>query len=202
MKAYQHFKTITYHKWLVMQGCFSIGLYRQGICHDLSKYSPTEFLVGARYFQGDRSPNNAEREEKGYSESWLHHKGRNRHHYEYWIDYSIHDIKGGMVPAPMPVKYILEMIMDRIAASKVYAKENYTRHNPLQYYKLGMDHAPLHEKTKKILELLLLILDKYGEEEMVSFIRKRIMRNRKLWDDKEEWPYLVEKYMKYYDVSL
>ena len=54
MKAYQHFKTITYHKWLVMKGCFSIGLYKQGICHDLSKYSPTEFFVGARFFQGDR----------------------------------------------------------------------------------------------------------------------------------------------------
>ena len=59
MKVYQHFKTITYHKWLVMKGCFSIGLYKQGICHDLSKYSPTEFFVGARFFQGNRSPNNA-----------------------------------------------------------------------------------------------------------------------------------------------
>ena len=71
MKALQHFKTITYHKWLVMKGCFSIGLYQQGICHDLSKYSPTEFFVGARFFQGTRSPNNAEREEKGYSA--VHH---------------------------------------------------------------------------------------------------------------------------------
>lgn len=86
--AWKHFRTITYHKYLVMKGCFAVGLYRQGLTHDLSKYSPAEFLVGAKYFQGNRSPNNAEREEKGYSSAWLHHKGRNRHHYEYWIDYS------------------------------------------------------------------------------------------------------------------
>ena len=81
--AWKHFRTITYHKYLVMKGCFAVGLYRQGLTHDLSKYSPAEFLVGAKYFQGNRSPNNAEREEKGYSSAWLHHKGRNRHHYEY-----------------------------------------------------------------------------------------------------------------------
>ena len=81
MKAWQHFKTITRHRWLVRQGCFKVGLYWQGITHDLSKYSPTEFGVGIRYFQGTRSPNAAEREDKGYSEAWIHHKGRNRHHF-------------------------------------------------------------------------------------------------------------------------
>ena len=67
MKAWQHFKTITHHKLLVMQGCFRVGLYRQGLTHDLSKYSPTEFRVGAKYYQGDRSPNSAERADIGYS---------------------------------------------------------------------------------------------------------------------------------------
>ena len=88
MKALQHLKTINHHKWLVCQGCFKVGLYKQGLLHDLSKYSPTEFLVGCKFYQGTRSPNNAEREVKGYSAAWLHHKGRNRHHYEYWLDYS------------------------------------------------------------------------------------------------------------------
>ena len=74
MKAWRHFKTITHHKLLVMKGCFQVGLYRQGLLHDLSKYGPTEFLVGCRYFQGNKSPNNAEREEKGYSSAWLHTK--------------------------------------------------------------------------------------------------------------------------------
>ena len=96
VRAWKHFKTITRHKYLVMKGCFAVGLYRQGLTHDLSKYEPSEFLIGARYFQGDRSPNNAEREEKGYSSAWLHHKGRNRHHYEYWIDYSTRDVPAAL----------------------------------------------------------------------------------------------------------
>ena len=148
-KNWLHFKLITKHKWIVFKLCSRVGMPWRGLIHDLSKYSPTEFLVGARFFQGNRSPNNAEREAKGYSSSWLHHKGRNKHHYEYWIDYSVKDIEGGMAPAPMPVKYILEMIMDRIAASKVYAREDYTRHHPLAYYKTGREQAPLHKKTKK-----------------------------------------------------
>ena len=77
MKIWKHFKTITYHRYLVMKGCFKVGLYYQGLTHDLSKYSPTEFWVGAKYYQGNRSPNNAEREDIGYSSAWLHHKGRN-----------------------------------------------------------------------------------------------------------------------------
>ena len=80
MKPWQHFKTITHHRLLVMLGCFRVGLYRQGLTHDLSKYSPAEFWQGAKYYQGTRSPNTAEREENGYSLAWMHHKGRNRHH--------------------------------------------------------------------------------------------------------------------------
>ena len=72
-KVIGHFTTITRHKILVMKECFKIGLYKQGLTHDLSKYSPTEFLVGCKYYQGNRSPNNAEREETGVSKAWLHH---------------------------------------------------------------------------------------------------------------------------------
>ena len=102
MNALRHFGTITKHKLLVMKACFQVGLYRQGLLHDLSKYTWTEFRTGVRYYQGDRSPNNAEREAKGYSSSWLHHKGRNKHHFEYWIDYTLKpgEILGGM---KMPV---------------------------------------------------------------------------------------------------
>ena len=80
MGVWQHFKTVHHHRALVREGCFRVGLYWQGLTHDLSKYSPTEFLRGAHYYQGTRSPNAAEREEKCYSEAWMHHKGRNRHH--------------------------------------------------------------------------------------------------------------------------
>ena len=175
-KAWKHFKTITYHKYLVMQGCFKVGLYKQGLLHDLSKYTPTEFLVGARYYQGNRSPNNAEREAIGYSSSWLHHKGRNKHHYEYWVDYSTKGIPGGMAPAPMPNKYIVEMLMDRIAACKVYHGEDYTTKAPLAYYELGKDIAPLHKVTRRKLEFLLHMLADKGEDYTFRYIRKRILK--------------------------
>lgn len=177
MKAWNHFKTITYHKYLVMKGCFRVGLYKQGMLHDLSKYSLSEFLVGARYYQGNRSPNNAEREAIGYSSAWLHHKGRNKHHYEYWIDYSTKDIAGGMAPAPMPVKYVVEMLMDRIAASKVYNKERYTDASPWEYYAKCREKVPLHPKTKKLLEKLLRMLSKRGEDYTFAYIRKKLLHN-------------------------
>ena len=201
VKAYQHFKTITYHKWLVMKGCFSIGLYRQGICHDLSKYSPVEFLVGAKFYQGDQSPNNAEREWRGYSQSWLHHKGRNKHHYEYWLDYSMENVKGGMAPAPMPIRYILEMIMDRIAASKVYSRESYTQRNPLNYYLWGRKDAPLHPKTRATMDLLLQLLAERGEREMIRFIRKEIMPVQRKWDSSKLWPKLISHFRKKYKLK-
>ena len=130
-KAWGHFCTITHHKLLVMRYCFRVGLYRQGLAHDLSKYSPCEFMVGVRYYQGFRSPNSAERAVKGYSEAWMHHKGRNRHHWEYWVD-----IKGNGDPTmegkPMPTRYVVEMFCDRIAASRVYKKDAYTDRSPLE----------------------------------------------------------------------
>ena len=183
MHAFKHFKTITYHKWLVLKGCFAVGLYRQGLCHDLSKYMPSEFFVGVKYFQGDRSPNNAEREDIGYSSAWLHHKGRNKHHYEYWLDYSTRNVKGGMAPAPMPVKYIVEMLMDRIAACKVYQKDKYTAGSALSYYLSGKDPAPLHEKTRMLLEFLLRYMDKYGEKQTYRFVKKELLPRRKEFDD-------------------
>ena len=175
MKAWKHFKTITYHKYLVCKGCFKVGLYWQGLTHDLSKYSPTEFKVGLKYYQGTRSPNNAEREDIGYSSAWLHHKGRNRHHYEYWIDYST-KVEGGMLPVPMPKKYIAEMIMDRIAACKVYNGDKYTDSSPLEYCNLGRDPAPLHEETRKWLVFFLTMLSEKGEKETYSYIKHEFLK--------------------------
>ena len=114
MKTLGHFKTITKHKWKVMKLCFRIGLYKQGLLHDMSKYAWCEFSTGMKYFQGDKSPNSVERREKGYSLAWLHHKGRNKHHWEFWVDFT----RTGLQPAKMPTRYVLEMFCDRIAASQ------------------------------------------------------------------------------------
>lgn len=90
-----HLRTILHHKNLVRHYCFRAGLYKQGIMHDWSKYSPVEFINSVRNFQGGKkSPNFGEKATKGYSSSWLHHKGRNRHHFEYWIDFTLNPDEG------------------------------------------------------------------------------------------------------------
>ena len=175
----KHFKTITTHKMLVMKACFRVGLYRQGLMHDMSKYSPTEFLVGCRYWQGFQRPNNAERKIKGYSAAWLHHKGRNKHHFEYWIDYSVSSAGHPMEGMRMPRKYVAEMLMDRIAASKVYNGDAYTDHDPLEYFLKGKAHYMMHPKTEKELEGLLRILDQRGEEYLYWYVRHRFLKGKK-----------------------
>lgn len=178
-KIWDHFKTITYHKYLVAQGCFRVGLYLQGLTHDLSKYSPTEFWAGVRYYQGTRSPNNAEREAMGYSAAWMHHKGRNRHHYEYWTDYQLQGPPGTIVPVPMPDRYIAEMIMDRIAACKVYQGKAYTDASPLAYYGRGTTRSPMHPDTREKLERMLRMLAEKGERETFACIRRELVEKRK-----------------------
>lgn len=173
MKALQHLRTINHHKRLVMEHCFQVGLYKQGFLHDLSKYSPAEFLVGCKYYQGTRSPNNAEREAVGYSSAWLHHKGRNKHHYEYWIDYNTQ--AGGMAPVPMPTRYVVEMLVDRIAASKIYEGKNYTDASPLKYYLKGVEKAPIHPDTAALLEKLLRMLAQKGEKKTFAYVRRKLL---------------------------
>lgn len=178
-KVWGHFKTITKHKILVMKHCFRIGLYKQGLLHDLSKYSPSEFLVGCKYYQGFRSPNNAEREDIGVSTAWLHHKGRNKHHYEYWMDYSAVKCDTIIAPVEMPKKYVAEMIMDRIAASKVYAGDSYTSKFPLEYYNRSKDIMwIIHDKTKEQMEFLLTMLAEKGEKETFSYIKNVFLKEK------------------------
>ena len=172
-KIWGHFKTITRHKCLVMSYCFKIGLYKQGLLHDLSKYSPTEFIMGCKYYQwGHRSPNNQEREETGLSQSWLHHKGRNKHHFEYWVDYGLPPCPTMITGVEMPRKYVAEMIMDRISASRIYGGDSYTTQAPLAYYLNSKEQMWfIHENTKSQMEFLLTMLAEKGEKETLSYIK-------------------------------
>lgn len=171
-----HLRTITAHKLRVMKYCFRAGLYGQGLLHDLSKYGPREFLVGAKYYQGDHSPNEEERLATGVSSAWLHHKGRNRHHLEYWIDYDPHQ-GGVMAGMEMPVKYVVEMFCDRVAASQTYLADNYTDASPWEYYKRSADRYLMHEKTRALLEKLLLMLRDEGEGRTIAYIRRVVLKN-------------------------
>ena len=116
-----HLRTICHHKRLVARHCFKVGLYRQGLTHDLSKFAPVEFIPGVKYFRGYRSPNEIERIEKGYSAAWLHHKGRNKHHFEYWIDFAP-DKSRGLIGNRMPLRFLVEMVMDATAASPTWPR--------------------------------------------------------------------------------
>ena len=170
-KALAHLRTINRHRRLVRRHCFRCGLIWQGLTHDLSKYCPSEFFVGAKYFQGDRSPNDAERRDVGASHSWMHHKGRNKHHYEYWTDYCFGEAEPRYVPVPMPEKYIIEMLCDRVAACEVYHKNDFDRSQPLAYFERCHTDNLMHPETAEKLRNYLRLYEEKGEEAF-DIIRK------------------------------
>jgi len=183
MKAWQHLKTINHHKWLVLCGCFRVGLYWQGLTHDLSKYSLTEFRSGAKYYQGNRSPNAAEREDKGYSEAWMHHKGRNRHHCEYWTDMNRETKR--YAPIPMPRKYLVEMVMDRRAACMTYQGKAYRDDSALRYFERGLERNFMHESTARELQYILTMLAEKGEGETFRYIKEEVLSGKPFpWEEK------------------
>ncbi len=165
----KHFTTITRHRHVVIVHAAKAGILWQGLMHDLSKYSPAEFIPGAKYWMGTRSPNDKERGELGYSSAWMHHKGRNKHHFEYWSDYNPETHL--MSPVKMPFKYVLEMFCDRVAASKIYQGENYKKEHPLEYFLRGKKRRVIHPETSLQLEYLLTMLSENGEEETFKFIK-------------------------------
>ena len=185
MHIFEHLKTINRHRREVRRLCFKIGLYRQGLVHDLSKYSPSEFLPGCRYYQGFRSPNDQERQERGYSSSWMHHKGRNRHHFEYWVDYPNQEqrefLEGGgermglltrFQAVEMPLKYVAEMFCDRVAACKVYRGSAYTQKDPLAYQDKMRPHVFMHPASEALITEMLTVLAERGEDAACRYIKK------------------------------
>ena len=171
-----HFKTVTEHRHAVIKHCFKAGIGFQGLRHDLSKFSPTEFIPGAKYYTGKRSPNEGERQEFGYSKAWLHHKGRNKHHFEYWADYNT--VSKRVEPVKMPVKYVAEMFCDRVAASKIYNKDSYNDAMPLEYFLRAKGRRVIHPETSDLIESLLVMLKEKGEDETFKYI-KQLVNNSK-----------------------
>ena len=166
----KHFRTITRHRHQVIRLCGKCGILWQGLRHDLSKYTPTEFLEGIRYYQGYRSPNVGAREANGFSRAWMHHQGRNRHHFEYWNDYNYKTrLKE---PVRMPVRFLVEMFCDRVAASKIYYAERYDDGKPLYYFRKGHSGRRMHPETAAQLYRLLVMLERDGEEKTCAYIRQ------------------------------
>lgn len=172
MHPIKHFKTITKHRHIVIKHCFKAGVFGQGLRHDLSKYSPTEFIPGMRYYAGTHSPNETERALFGYSLAWIHHKGRNKHHFEYWTDYN--PVSKVVEPVKMPVRYVAEMFCDRVAAGKIYNGDKYNDQSPIEYFMRGKGRRVIHPETSDLLESLLLMLSEKGEEATFKYIRELV----------------------------
>jgi len=184
-----HLKTIRAHKREVRRLMIAAGLPLQGIRHDWSKYLPSEFWRGARYYQGYRSPNAFERELEGFSRAWLHHKGRNKHHFEYWVDVvacasSMEEASNSqtmrMIGVPMPTRYVVEMFCDRVAASKIYQGNAYTDGSALAYLdrEYGASREIMHPDTYRFIKELLTYLNDHGEERTLDYIKHKIVKAR------------------------
>ncbi len=174
MHIIKHFITITKHRHKVMRYCFKSGLYWQGLCHDLSKYSRVEFFNRAKYFEGTYSPNNNERLPKGYSEAWMHHKGRNKHHCEYWVDADPKDKK--YKPVPMPKRYIAESICDRIAATEIYNKKNFKPQMVYDYFLREKENIPMHKETEEFIDALLNLYLENGKKYLFKYLKKNFRK--------------------------
>ena len=141
---FNHLKTIHTHKKWVFHYCCLAGIPLQGLTHDLSKYSPTEFFESIKYYQGTSSPINAAKADKGYSNAWFHHKGRNKHHYEYWMD----NFDNGGENIIMPYKYWVEMICDYLGAARAYRKEHFSYQDEYNWWLEKEKKCALNPKLK------------------------------------------------------
>lgn len=159
-RCYKHLLTICKHKYYVFKFSVKLGIPMQGLVHDMSKFHPVEFFESVKYFNGSRSPLEVSREKNGYSKAWFRHRGRNPHHWTYWID----SFGEGGIPVKMPFNYALEMICDILAASIVYNKDNFTPDMPLLYWQREKDNRFIHRDTYSFVETVLTLYSKHGDD--------------------------------------
>lgn len=114
-----------------------------------------------------------EKEQFGYANGWMHHKGRNKHHWEYWYDM----IDGKWQPLEMPYNYFVEMVCDRVAACKIYQKDKYTKESALNYYLTRNDGLYMHPKTNTMLKEVLTEISTKGEDIVFAELKQKI----KVW---------------------
>lgn len=145
-----HWNTVAIHRKWVRHYCFKMGLYWQGLTHDLSKYHPTEFLESVKYYQGTRSPIDACKDVNGYSMAWFHHRGRNKHHYEYWVD----NFDKGMTYNIMPYKYFVEQLCDYLGAGRAYMGEKFTYASELTWWQNKRKVCAMHPQQIKMLDAI------------------------------------------------
>ena len=166
---FMHLSLVSRHKWRVFVNCTKCGQVWRGLVHDLSKFSPTELFESVKYYQGDRSPIGACRRETGASLAWLHHKGRNKHHIEYWTDPEC-DIQ-----PLMPYPYAVECVCDKLAATRVYAGKGYSRDLPLKHWKKYGCKVAGNPNTLRFVEEIFLDVAEHGEDYVLN---KKYMKRK------------------------
>lgn len=162
-KFFKHLHVVNKHRFKVFCLCCRAGQFWRGLVHDLSKYSPEEFFEGVKYFNGGYSPIRNCKIENGYSKAWLHHFGRNKHHYEYWYDYA------SSIETPIiPYKYFVEMVCDSLAAGMTYQGKNWTDDYQLSYWLRTREKAKVHPKMDKLLTKVYSDVAKKGVKEVIN----------------------------------
>ena len=157
----KHLKTIRTHRRWVRKYCFKMGLYWQGLTHDLSKYSLAELSI-CKYYTGKGSPHQVAREAIGYSPSWIHHYHHNKHHFQAWWD---EDEEGKIIPMKMPYRYLMESFADMLGASKAYNPTNWEPQMLLDYWNNKcVGKRIMHEDSVKFLDAQIKNLVTCGEE--------------------------------------
>lgn len=164
-KILNHLGTIRKHRKWVRKYCFMAGIPWRGIKHDLSKYSPTEFFESARYWTGASSPINEAKKDKGYSRAWLHHRGRNTHHWAYWAD----NFSEGTTIYPMPKDDFIEMVCDFLGAGRAYSGDHFSYSNERAWWlrEKDKDCAAMHPENKRMLDIIFSDLE-YADNHMLS----------------------------------
>ena len=72
--------------------------------------------------------------------------------------------KTGLGGMKMPLRYVCEMVCDRVAASQIYLGDKYTDASPWEYYERSKTHYLLHPETRALLEELLKMVRDLGHD--------------------------------------
>lgn len=151
-QLFKHWQTVHNHRKWVRHYCFLAGIPWRGIVHDLSKYSPTEFFESARFWTGTDSPISRAKNTYGISYAWLHHRGRNSHHWAYWAD----NYSEGFTVHVMPRDDFVEMVCDFLGAAKTYSKDNFSYAQELNWWNKERDASckAMHPINKRMLDII------------------------------------------------
>lgn len=170
-----HLKTIQTHIGIVQDLCNKMGLKVE---HDKSKMYPDEFDI-YHWATGKSSPHDVARAELGYSPSWVHHKARNPHHWEYWTDFNSAKPNGDGTftivcrPVKMPYENVIEMCCDFVGAGMAYSKDKWTKETPWDYWMSKCEgQRAMHPTSEYLIKKLLWNIHEMGLESFIEWYNK------------------------------